>query len=185
MSFIVIEGDNGTGKDTLAENIKEKLNYKILTNEPYIKELNRQAKKYTGEKRVREFLNYGKICSEVIKNTEENSILVRYWLSTLSAAYADKIYNYKQVCEIENEICSKFCKPDMVICLWCDFETRVKRIKSRNAKDFDDVTKERNERYKWFLREYEKRTDVKWININTTDKNENEVFEEVYKYIQK
>ena len=181
MNFIVIEGDNGTGKDTLALKIQDKLGYHIITNESNIKESNRKAKRYEGEQRIKEFLKYGKICSDTAKFSSDKVILVRYWLSTLAAAFADNIYTYQQTCEIENKICSKFYEPDMIICLWCDYETRIKRIKARKSIDFDDVTKERNEKYKWFLKQYEKRTNIKWINIDTTNKDEEEVFEEVYK----
>lgn len=183
MSFIVIEGDNGTGKDTLALKIQEKLGYRIVTNESSIKKLNRKAKSYKGRERVRRFLEYGKACSNIIESTNENIILVRYWLSTLTAAYADNIYTYKETCELENNICSKFCKPDIVICLWCDFETRIKRIETRKSLDFDDVTRKRSEKYKWFLNQYESKTDITWINIDTTNKNKEEVFEETFKYI--
>lgn len=183
MSFIVIEGDNGTGKDTLALKIKEKLEYRIITNESNIKELNKKSKCYTGKERIQEFLKYGKICSDTASMAKENVILVRYWLSTLASAYADNIYTYEEVCEIENKICSNFYKPDIIICLWCDFETRIKRIETRKAIDFDDVTKERNEKYKWFLKQYQMRTDINWINIDTTNRSKHEVWEEAYKYI--
>lgn len=183
MSFIVIEGDNGTGKDTLALKIKENLGYRIMTNESNIKEFNKQAKCYVGKERIQKFLEYGRICSDEVSMIEENVILVRYWLSTLASAYADNIYTYEQVCEIENNICSKLYKPDVIICLWCDFETRIKRIETRKAIDFDDITIERNEKYKWFLNQYQMRTDIKWINIDTTNKSKTEVFEEVRKYI--
>ena len=65
MSFI--EGDNGTGKDTLALKIQDELGYRVITNEYNIKELNRKAKKYEGKQRIEEFLNYGKICSDIVK----------------------------------------------------------------------------------------------------------------------
>ena len=44
MNFIVIEGDNGTGKDTLALKIQDKLGYHLITNESNIKKSNRKAK---------------------------------------------------------------------------------------------------------------------------------------------
>lgn len=182
MSFIVIEGDNGTGKDTLALKLKDNLGYSIITNEPKIKELNKQAKCFTGKKRIIEFLKYGKVCSNQAR-IEENAVVVRYWISTLAAAYADKIYNYEQVRKIENEIYFKYYKPDIVICLWCDFEARIKRIKNRKSTDFDDITKERSQRYRWYLKEYQKKPQMKWINIDTTNKTEKEVFDEVCKYI--
>lgn len=183
MSFIVIEGDNGTGKDTLALNIQDNMGYKIITNEPKIKELNRKAKEHFGEERVKRFLEYGKACSNIANNTTENHIIVRYWISTLAAAYADNIYTYKQTLDAEKIYCSELCKPDAIICLWCDYKERTKRIKTRNSKDFDDITKQRNEKYRFFLKIFETRTNIKWINIDTTNKTRNEVFKEAYKYI--
>lgn len=184
MSFIVIEGDNGTGKDTLAQNLKKFCDFRIVTDETNIKKWNRKAKQYDGKKRVDEFLKYGKECSNIVNKVQENVLLVRYWISTLAAAYADKIYNYEELCKIEKETCSKFCKPDMVICLWCDFAIRIDRIEKRKAIDFDDVTKERSDRYKWFLNQFQNKTDIKWINIDTTNRTKDEVFNEVCKYIE-
>lgn len=117
MRFIVIEGDNGTGKDTLALKIQDKLGYRVITNESKIKEFNKEAKSYKGKERVKKFLEYGKFCSNIVEKSNENVILVRYWLSTLAAAYADNIYTYEQTCKLENNICSKFYKPDLIICL--------------------------------------------------------------------
>ncbi len=101
----------------------------------------------------------------------------------MAAAYADNIFTYEQTYKIEKEICSKFYKPDIIICLWCDYKTRIKRIETRKALDSDDVTKERNEKYKWFLKQYEKRTNIKWINIDTTNKCREDVLKEALKHI--
>ena len=183
MSFIVIEGDNGTGKDTLALNIQEKFGYQVITNEDYMKALIRQAKQHKGKDKIKYFLQYEEISSNIIKNKNSNIVMVRYWISTLAAAYADNICSYEEICKLENDICSKFYKPDIIICLWCDFETRIKRIERRASKDFDDITRERNKRYKWVLNQYEIKTKSKWINIDTTNKNEEEVLEEFSKYV--
>ncbi|MBR0428352.1 MAG: AAA family ATPase [Clostridia bacterium] len=184
MSFFAIEGDNGTGKDTLAIKLQKNFGFRIVTNEEDIVQLNKEAKKYDGKKRVKKFLEYGRICSERVKDSKQDAILVRYWISTLAAAYADKIFSYEDVCRIQDEFCSKFYKPDGIICLSCDFEKRVDRIEKRKAEGFDDVTKGRNDRYKWFLNKMQDRTDIKWINIDTSEKDENEVFEEVCKYLK-
>ncbi len=183
MSFIVIEGDNGTGKDTLAQNIKKNLGYKIITDEPKIKKMNKKAKKFEGKKRIKEFLKYGKKCSKKVYKSKENVILVRYWISTLAAAYADRIYTYKQVCEEIDKTCSKFCKPDMIFCLWCNFGDRIERIKMRQAADFDDITKQRALDYIWILKELQQRVETNWVDIDTTNKSKEEVYKEVYKYI--
>lgn len=184
MSFVVIEGDNGTGKDTLAQNLNKFCNYRNITDEYNVKELNRSAKKYDGKKRIKEFLKYGKVCSDIVKKSKGNIVLVRYWISTLAAAYADDIYNYEETLKIEKDMCSKFYKPDVIICLWCSFEKRIERIEKRRSLDFDDITKIRSDKYKCFLNNFQNRTDIKWINIDTTNKSKDEVFNEVCKYIE-
>ncbi len=184
MSFFVIEGDNGTGKDTLAIKLQKKFGFRIVTNEEDIIKLNKEAKKFIGKQRVKKFLEYGAICSERVKNSNQDTILVRYWISTLAAAYADKIFSYEDVGKIQDEICSKFYKPDGIICLSCDFEKRIDRIEKRKADDFDDITMERNHRYRWFLNEMQKKVEIDWINIDTSNKDENQVFEEVCRYLK-
>ena len=183
MSFFVIEGDNGTGKDTLALKLQKKYGFRIITNEEDIVELNKDAKKFDGKQRVKKFLEYGAICSNRVKNSSQNSILVRYWISTLAAAYADKIFSYEDVCKIQDEICSMFYKPDGIICLSCDFEKRIDRIERRKSDDFDDITIERYHRYKCFLDKIQSKIDIDWVNIDTSDKDVDQVFDEVCKYL--
>lgn len=183
MSFFVIEGDNGTGKDTLALKLQKKYGFRIITNEEDIVQLNKEAKKFEGKQRVKKFLMYGATCSNRVKNSRQDSILVRYWISTLAAAYADKIFSYEDVCRIQDEICSGFYKPDGIICLSCDFEKRIDRIEKRKSNDFDDITIERNNRYKWFLKKIQSRININWVNIDTSDKDAEQVFDEVCKYL--
>lgn len=108
---------------------------------------------------------------------------MRYWISTLAAAYADKVFSYEDVCRIQDEICSGFYKPDGIICLSCDFEKRIDRIEKRKSDDFDDITLERNHRYRWFLNKIQSRIDIDWVNIDTSDKDADQVFDEVCKYL--
>ncbi len=183
MRFIVIEGDNGTGKDTLAIKLQESFGFRIITNEEDIINLNKEAKKYDGIKKIEKFLEYGKICSEKVRHSNQDIILVRYWISTLASAYADNICTYQETCKLRHNICSTFCEPDTIICLWCDFATRLNRIKTRKTLDFDDITIERNNKYKWFLNKMESTTNIKWINIDTTVKTKEEVFEETFRYL--
>ena len=184
MNFFVIEGDNGTGKDTLALKLQKKYGFRIITNEEDIVKLNKKAKKFNGKQRIKKFLEYGAVCSNRVKNSSQNSILVRYWISTLAAAYADKILEYEDVCKIQDKICSEFYKPDGIICLSCDFEKRIDRIEKRKSDDFDDITIERNHRYRWFLDKIQNRIDINWVNIDTSNKDVEQVFKEVCKYLE-
>ena len=184
MNFFVIEGDNGTGKDTLALKLQKKYGFRIITNEEDIVKLNKKAKEFNGKQRIKKFLEYGAVCSNRVKNSSQNSILVRYWISTLAAAYADKILEYEDVCKIQDKICSEFYKPDGIICLSCDFEKRIDRIENRKSDDFDDITIERNHRYRWFLDKIQNRIDINWVNIDTSNKDVEQVFKEVCKYLE-
>ena len=142
MSFIVIEGDNGTGKDTLAQAL-EKYGFNIITYDSEIKKFSEIAKQAKGKNRVKKFLGYGKACSDLVKQNKEkgkNSLLIRYWISTLAAAYADDIYSYDEVITIVKTISPKLEKPDKIIRLECDFDERIRRIEKRNSPDFDDKT---------------------------------------------
>lgn len=183
MAFIVIEGDNATGKDTLAKLINKKNQYNILTYNPKIREIEKYAKSAFGEEKVKRFLEYGKVSSDFVFKQRGNIILIRYWISTLAAAYADEIYDYNKICKIMHNTCFNLCKPDIIFCLWCDFDIRINRIKKRNSIEFDDTTKRRALRYSWILKKLEKNLNLNWININTTGKSINDVYNEIYKYL--
>lgn len=88
--FILIEGDNGAGKDSLAKRI-EKKGFKIVTYFDEVKAAELKARNKTGEERVLSFMQYNKLCGEHVDSLKKPCILIRYWVSTLAAAYADSI----------------------------------------------------------------------------------------------
>jgi len=182
--FLVIEGDNGTGKDTLAIKLQNEYGFKVVTNEEDIIKLNKEAKKYNGKQRVKKFLEYSEKCSRQVENSKKNTVIVRYWISSLAAAYADEIFNYEDICKMQDEICSRLYKPDCIICLSCDFKKRIDRIEKRKADSFDDITEKRNYRYQWFLNKIQEKIDINWVNIDTSDKSADQVFEEVCKLLK-
>jgi thymidylate kinase len=74
----------------------------------------------------------------------------------------------------------KFEQPDAIIRLNCDFNERVKRIENRENSDFDDKTQIRNDRYRWITeRIKENLVDVKWIDVNTTNKGIEDIYKEI------
>ena len=178
MKFIVIEGDNGTGKDTQALKLSEKLGCDVITNYDDMKIFNKTAKGFSGKERVKKFLQYCELCSKYASSSE-NSIVVRYWVSTLAAAYADNIFTFDEVLKLQEEFCSNMKKPDIIICLWCDFDNRIKRINDRHSDDFDDVTENRSVKYAWFLNQMKERYNLNWVDIDTTGKTIDEVFDEI------
>ena len=83
MKFYVIEGDNGTGKDTLAAKFQND-GFEILTYDKKIKQMEQIAKKKVGEDRVLNFLAYNKACGDLAKErkNENNVLLIRYFISS-------------------------------------------------------------------------------------------------------
>lgn len=174
MSFIVIEGDNGTGKDTLALGLSDRLNHNIITNFSDVIAMNKLAKEFTGLSRIEKFVNYNKFCSSLAE--KGNCISVRYWLSTVAAAYADGVFSYDQSLEFEKNF-DELKRPNVIVFLWCDYSERVTRIEKRRSEDFDDLTVQRNDRYKYYLTNFQYRTNIPFVNINTTGKFVCEVLE--------
>lgn len=178
MSFVVIEGDNGTGKDTQALKLEEKYGYSVITNFDEMKIINSEAKQHIGKEKVEKFLKYCNLCSEY-SLIYDNSLVVRYWISTLAAAYADNIYTYDEVLKLQEKFCLNMNVPDIIICLWCNFDNRIKRINERHSDDFDDVTESRSIKYAWFLNQVKEKYNLNWVDIDTTDKSIEDVFNEI------
>ena len=183
--FLVIEGDNGTGKDTLAQGL-EKYGFKILTYDKRVKEFEKVARQGAGEEKIKRFLAYGKACSDFVsesKKKNENVILIRYWISTLAAAYADGVYDYEKINDIIDTIYPKLEKPDVLLRLNCNFNERVQRIQNRESSNFDDVTKKRAEKYEWISGKIKTKTDFKWNEIDTSNKSIEKVYQEALEAI--
>ncbi len=73
--------------------------------------------------------------------------------------------------------------PDLTIVLYASVETRMKRIRDRDSKDFDLVDPEKKvdgyDKMLAFLNEFE----IPYVLINTENKSIEEVFEEVDKVV--
>lgn len=182
IKFLVIEGDNGTGKDTLAQNIC--LNgFDILTYDNEIRLSENNAKKSQGEEKIEKFLEYNQLCSDYVNQKNNNVILIRYWISTLCASYADNIYSYEKVISLSNELLNKLIKPDAIIRLTCNHSNRVNRIIKRKF-GLDDVTLERAKKYEYISMEILNIINVNFIQIDTTNKSIMEVYDEAIKYLK-
>ena len=183
MSFILIEGDNGTGKDTLALKLENK-GLKVVTYDSRIKQFEKKAKKLFSKDKVKAFIEYNYTCSDFISNLKtqgivQDFVLVRYWISTLAAAYADNIFNEDKVIELGK----KMAKPDLVIRLNCNYHKRIQRIEKRNSDEYDDKTIDRANKYKKISKKLRQISDYKWEEIDTTTLNEIQVYEKVIKLL--
>lgn len=174
--FLVIEGDNGTGKDTLAKNI-ETLGYEIITYSPIARHTEKEAKAFPGEEKLNSFLEYNKKCGMMAQSSDTSCIIIRYWVSTLAAAYADEFWNWEEIIlKIDNCInCLPI--PNLIIQLECDYKVRKERISKRGPSD-DNITQYRDKRYKWALDKISKHFQI-WESFDTTILTEEEVFQKV------
>ena len=65
--------------------------------------------------------------------------MIRYFISSLAAAYADDIFSYQKIVDILDNVYDKFEKRNILIRLKCNQDERVRRIEQRNSSDFDDI----------------------------------------------
>ena len=167
--FIVIEGDNGTGKTTVSHILNEKYNFKFITEHKEILQLEIQSKCFDigSIARFKAFVNYNRICGKQAEKCDR-ALLARYWISTVSAAYADKLFNIDEAHEKADELMNTLVRPDYIFRLKCDFRKRIDRIEKRTAADKnDDITVERDRRYSLILDHLQERIGI--ITEITTD----------------
>jgi thymidylate kinase len=172
--FIVIEGDNGTGKDTLAEQIKT-LGYNIVTYTAEARDAEMKARTLHGESRLLSFLEYNRLCGSIIEISNTPSLLIRYWISTMAAAYADQLWNWEKVNDQITRCISQLPVPSLVIQMKCDFSVRNIRVTNRGISD-DNMCGERDKRYNWALDEIRKHFSS-WEIVDTSHISQQQVFQ--------
>ena len=182
-TLIVIEGDNGTGKDSLALHLQS-LGFEIVTYAIDIKKYEMAARALSGEERLLAFLGYNKQCGLKAISSANPSLLVRYWISTIAAAYADKCWSW-EMAEEKIEYCLKeHPVPNLVVKLECDLLLRTNRIEIRGTGTGDDMCLERDNRYRWALNKIETYLP-EWENVNTSQLTIVQVFQVVTSILKK
>ena len=182
MNFIVIEGDNGTGKDTLAQALAP-YGFDIVT---YKAEADNALKNARTEKTIESFLEYNKVCSNLCltnSNPFKTNLLIRYWTSTLASAYADKNWTVAQVDRALESCLKEMVLPDYFIRLTCSMDERVRRIEERGAAGNDDITLERATKYDFIFSHIMKKIPTRWIVISTSEMSPAQVKEKVLNLI--
>jgi thymidylate kinase len=164
--FIVIEGDNGTGKDSVG-GMFVKDGFYSPTYENDAIALSSAARKLERPECTLAFLEYCAFCGRLAQN-HEKSIVIRYWLSTLSAAYADCVFNIDITLAKARELYSSLPVPNYVFFLECNFDERIRRINARQIDSDDDRTVERAQKYAHVSRELSK-IFQNWYIIDTTN----------------
>lgn len=145
--FVVIEGDNGTGKTTLGE-LLEDAGFEFVSKKCEARTLEAEAKKYPCDslQRYEAFMKYNKFCGGCAAESRR-AVVVRYWFSTLAAAFADGLFEFDYAVKISESLYSSMPKPDYVFRLYCDYSVRTSRISRRNSKGGDDISQERDRKY--------------------------------------
>lgn len=181
--WVVIEGDNGTGKDTLAARL-EANGFTVVNKLPDPQAAESHARTLSGRTKIEAFLEYNQICAKIAGTQSVPTLQMRYWPSTLAAAYADKIMSLQEVQALALEFNTSRMKPKLLLYLKCDFDERIKRIAQRGAiPNGDDITKNRSIRHEKAMLTFAQ-SMPEWINIDCTRITPKELFDAVFENIK-
>lgn len=174
--WCVIEGDNGAGKDTLA-NYFTASGFVIINTLPVAQDAEKHARSLIGQEKVNAFLEYNRACATLAQEVHTHAVQIRYWPSTLAAAYADDIMTWDQVQEAADRQATSNIHPTLFFYLECDLEERIKRIASRGPilNKYDNISSKRATRHKKAILSFSARC-IQWRNIDCTYLQPHEVF---------
>jgi thymidylate kinase len=181
MQFIVIEGDNGTGKDTVGKLFQEQ-GFFIPTYTQEAKLAEEKARSGTRQEQTQGFLAYAELCGNIAQ-AYDKSLIVRYWMSTIAAAYADAVFTFDEAMSKAKDMYQILPVPTYVFYLTCDFKNRIERIDQRNITSSDDRTIERGEKYKQISDEISTLFSC-WYTIDNTGKSPEEEVREMFDIIK-
>lgn len=152
--FIAIEGDNGTGKTTLSKFFRN-LGFEIVSEIDEAKILETEAKKFLpgSLERHEAFIKYNSFCGEYTAKPGK-FLIIRYWISTIAAAFADGLFDFRTSMNIAQSLSESMPKPDYIFRLLCDYQVRISRIAGRKNKNNghleDNISPDRDMKYKTF-----------------------------------
>lgn len=180
--WFVIEGDNGAGKDTLADRLIGE-GWLLTTRIREVVAKKEQASRLSGLDRINAFMTYNKICGELILASPAPSFLVRYWPSTVAAAFADAIFEWEEIDILIANILHELPAPNLILYLECGLDTRRNRVHERGLipGSIDDLSQERDKRYREAIGRLANYQGVgNWRNLDTSKLS----IEQVYMAIQ-
>jgi thymidylate kinase len=182
MFLVAIEGDNGTGKDT-AGALLQRQGFHISNYDVEAVEASKKARQTGRREQTAGFLKYGEICAEIAAR-HEKSLIIRYWMSTVAAAYSDGVFTWEEALEKATELLKRLPSPACVFYLTCDFNKRIDRINHRDPTSSDDRTSERAKRYASISAELAKLFNH-WYVIDTTNMSPEEELSEMQIILEK
>jgi thymidylate kinase len=121
--------------------------------------------------------DYGNICVNIAKE-HAKSLIIRYWMTTLAAAYSEEIISMDEMQTKAHDLCKTRPIPDCVIYLKCNFNNRIERIDNRNSCSDDDRSIEQDKKYEEASEKLSK-LFKNWYIIDNTGKTPQEEFNEI------
>ncbi len=184
--WLLIEGDNGTGKDTLREFFEQEGWFHVNGSAETLTELE-QARKSVGRDRLPAYLRYCRTCATVAAETTTHKVSVRYWPSTLAAGYADELICEAELDRMLDDCLRTFPDPDVIIELRCDLNARVQRILGRGPQPTghaDSLDPERGSRHRVALVRIASHWNRPWFVLDTTFLTPAQVFRAARAWVQ-
>jgi len=127
--WLIIEGDNGVGKDTLADLLATQGWTRV--DGPRISAALTKARGLAGMEKVKAFLLYNEECRKVAAASPGPVVQVRYWPSTLAAGFRDGHLLWNEMLKIKNVYSTVLPQPTHVIYLCCRHKEHHRRILDR------------------------------------------------------
>lgn len=167
-TWIVVEGDNGTGKDALAARLVRD-GWSFVNESAEVAAALKDAHCTTGDGRYAAFMEANRVAARIAREAGGNSMLVRYWPSTVAGVFADRHVTRSQFTALVQELCSGMPQPDVFLELQCDHTERLSRIELRGPVNgsLDDPTWERADLHHQALRHIASCV-TNWNTIDTT-----------------
>ena len=185
MHWLLIEGDNGTGKDTVREHFERQGWVHVNDSADALTELE-VAIKRKGPSRIPAYLQYCQACGSFAARTPGNRVSVRYWPSTLSAGYADELIGFSEMADMLEKCICELPSPNSVIELRCDFDARIARILERMGRQpnlVDNIDRPRAMRIREAVEYIASRWSIPWLILDTTHQKPHKVYEAASSWI--
>ena len=145
LPWVVLEGDNGVGKDTLAARL-EGDGWRVLNRTPQAMEALTAARNAPASQRTSAYMQLNRCCALLASLSDDPCLLVRYWPSTLNAAFVTGLIDEPGMRQVAGLLAHACSMPDLVLRLDATQEERARRIHHRGpvGGKLDDVSLEKD-----------------------------------------
>ena len=105
-----------------------------------------------------------------IANKYRDVLIIRYWISTVAAAFVDGIFLLEEALSVALRLYQCMPKPDYIFTFHCDYLSRIERIKKREllCNQDDDISLVRDKKYRIILEALSKEIQ-NWYVIDTNN----------------